>query len=231
MGLTVFLTFILGLVPSVIWLIFYLREDARHPEPARTIMYAFFGGVLVTPIVLLLQLFLEGTFSAFGIGSYTVIAITVFAGIEELFKFLGAYFVVGKRKEFNEPLDAMIYMITASVGFAAVENIASITRFMDGVGLSVESVETTILRFVGATLLHTVASGIVGYYWGHAMVHKWPWHRSVLVGLGWAIALHTVFNYFILVSGFVLPTLLLVVSAFVLLADFEFIKKEEGLNP
>ena len=37
------LSFLLGLIPALIWLWFWLKEDA-HPEPAKNITLSFLGG-------------------------------------------------------------------------------------------------------------------------------------------------------------------------------------------
>ena len=38
---------ILGLIPSIIWLLFYLRKDQR-PEPNRIVILVFILGMIVT---------------------------------------------------------------------------------------------------------------------------------------------------------------------------------------
>ena len=57
------------------------------------------------------------------------------------------------------------------------------------------------LRFLGATLLHVVASSAVGASIAFSFFHKEKLHRNVLGGLFLAIALHTLFNFFIIKSG------------------------------
>jgi len=227
------LIILLGLAPSFVWLLFYLRED-EHPEPKRLVLYTFLSGAAITIPVLVVQYFTDTFLNFSGYSSYSVVAIILFATIEELFKYFAAFLAVSRRREFDEPIDAMIYMVAASLGFAAVENIASVARFFDGQVLSIESVETVTLRFVGATLLHTISSGIVGYYWGHAMASGSPARPEIYKGLALAVLVHAVFNYFILTTGAVLPVIFLVGAAFFLLADFEKLKiskTEDHLSP
>ena len=45
------LALLLGVIPGLTWLAFYLDEDL-HPEPKREIFYAFLAGSGVTLIVL-----------------------------------------------------------------------------------------------------------------------------------------------------------------------------------
>ncbi|MDO8582586.1 MAG: hypothetical protein Q7R63_01145, partial [bacterium] len=81
------------------------------------------------------------------------------------------------------------------------------------------------------TLLHALASGIVGYYWSRGIVR----HRVrtfVFYGILVASVFHTIFNYLMVAWG---PSLrvtgLLILLAFAVLRDFEELKKpsiEEG---
>ena len=49
------LAFILGFVPALVWLWFWLTEDRDHPEPKRMIALAFFVGCLTVLLVLPFQ--------------------------------------------------------------------------------------------------------------------------------------------------------------------------------
>jgi RsiW-degrading membrane proteinase PrsW (M82 family) len=44
------------------------------------------------------------------------------ACIEELTKFAAAFFIALRARVFDEPLDAVIYMVTVALGFSAAEN-------------------------------------------------------------------------------------------------------------
>ena len=43
---TIFFSFLLGIVPALVWLWFWLREDTKHPEPRSLILLTFFYGAL-----------------------------------------------------------------------------------------------------------------------------------------------------------------------------------------
>ena len=151
----ILLAIFLGILPSLIWLFFYLQEDPR-PEPKRLILTTFFvGGLMALPVVAL-QFLTQDALAFFNLKN-VIISIAALALIEEVFKFIAAYWVTYKNPEFNEPVDAMIYMITAALGFAMVENL-----FIMGNSVAFN---TLALRFIGATLLHSLASGLLGYYW------------------------------------------------------------------
>src|SRR3989344_2905459 len=113
---------ILGLLPGFAWLTFYLREDC-HPEPRRIIALTFVNGAAFAFFALVAQVFLDDFFSANNIARLSVVALLAFSAVEEFLKFFAAYAAVHKNPVFDEPIDAMIYAIVASLGFATVENI------------------------------------------------------------------------------------------------------------
>lgn len=215
---------ILGLVPSFVWLLFYLHEDYRHPEPRKLIFYTFLAGIFITIFVLQFQIWINRWLSAYGIDIYSGLSFLFLAAIEEFFKFLAVFLIMRDRQELDEPVDAMIYMVVAALGFSAVENVASAIRSLEAVGAG--PLETTSLRFVGATVLHTLSSGVVGYYWGLSMIGRMSFTKAIGVGLVTATLLHTFFNYLIIrFEEVTIPIIFLLIVGLVILGDFEKLKK------
>lgn len=213
-----YLPLILGLLPSFAWLVFYLEEDP-HPEPKPLIFETFLAGSLVTFIVLGLQSLFNNFVTPYGVAQYSFLAFLGLSAIEELFKFLAARTVIDQHlNDLDEPVDAMIYLIVAALGFAAVENIAAATKAQE------LAFETTTLRFIGATLLHTLSSGLLGYYWARSIIQNNIYR--LYTGFAFATLLHTVFNYLILrYEPAVIPTTFLMVAAMFILYDFEKLKR------
>jgi len=217
--------FSLGLLPSLAWLTFFLAEDRRRPEPKKLIFLAFAAGALSTLLVLQIQLLLQKTVNVWNGNMGGPVMIFFLAAVEEMIKFAVVYWVVRKRREFDEPIDPMIYMVVAALGFAAVENIASVIR-------SVNGLELIVLRFIGATLLHGLSSGIIGYWWAKGLMQKGgPWPK-IISGLLLATLVHAVFNYLIIKMGpGIFVTLFLIVIAFFILYDFERLKYVDYIKP
>jgi len=211
----------LGLLPSFAWLIFFLKEDV-HPEPKKMISRAFIAGALVAFVAVGLQLLLRNILQSFQIDEYHLVSFSLFGFIEEALKFLAAYLVVRKSRFFDEPIDAMIYMITAALGFAMVENIA----VMSNIEILSEAFGIITLRFVGATLLHALSSGLVGYYWAKGLLGIGNWKLEIVKGIVFATLLHMVFNYLILISKEIIiyPIIFLTIAALFIFWDFEKIK-------
>ena len=190
---TVLYCLLAGILPALLWLAFWLHDDP-HPEPRKRLFLAFLGGMVAVPLVVPFE---NLTRSALGTGIATVI---IWAVIEELFKFGAALFTSLRSKDDNSPLEPVIYLLTTALGFAAVENALFIFTPLS-VGHLASGIDTGNLRFIGATLIHLVCSASIGVAMGLAFYKskrsKW---LHLAVGLGVAVALHSVFNFFIINS-------------------------------
>ena len=204
-----------GAIPPLVWLWFWLREDGKRPEPRLLILATFFGGMVAVPIALGLEKILndmvdlEGALAAGG--GRLILTLGAFAAIEEIVKYLAAQGIAFPNKHFDEPIDAVIYMITAALGFAALENTLFLIQgishikilgtdftFLD-TGIPAATLISNNLRFIGANVLHVVSSGVIGVLIGLSFYRSLGYKLCYfLAGLIAAIGLHTLFNFFIL---------------------------------
>jgi len=201
-----------GILPTFLWLYFWLREDSKNPEPKLLIVISFVAGMIAVPVSLFVQINLSEylpKISSISLettnlldGSANIIGLLILAGVEEFAKFLAAYFSGFRTKFFDEPIDSMIYLITAALGFAALENTLFIFKFInDGLPQSAIFLGGE-LRFIGATLLHVVTSGILGAIIAiNFLSDKFKKSMAIIIGLVTATILHALFNYSIIVFG------------------------------
>lgn len=209
----IFIALLGGVAPAVVWLLFWLNEDKKRPEPRGVLLQAFLvGGLSVFVAFFLERPFLDiigpltGTTIDFNLVPATLWfvftsakLILVWSLIEETVKYLAAQFTILERPDFDEPVDAMIYMITIALGFAAVENSLFLFDLLLKGQNDIYFLVTGHLRFLGATIVHTVSSSLVGaalalaYYRGHG--YKLV---AVILGLTAATTLHAFFNFFII---------------------------------
>ncbi len=221
------LVLVLGLLPGFAWLVFYLDEEDPHPEPKRLIALTFFAGIAFGFFTIAIEEIFNNFTPQIGIAVLSGLSLLGLAFIEEVMKFAAAYFAVGKSPDLDEPIDRMIYLVVAALGFATLENLGAVANIAaSGAPVVSTILQTDSLRFVGATLLHSLASAIVGYHWALGVARK-KVVRNIFVGLILAALLHALFNYLILNYGNIIYTiLLLVVVGFFVLNDFEKLKAE-----
>lgn len=199
----IFYAFLSGLLPSLFWLWFWLRQDL-HPEPKKTLFKTFLAGATVIPAVFLLEygllkLFLK--FNLTGASNYSLGLIFLLAGVEEYFKYFAAkQTALNNKKIFDEPVDALVYLITAAMGFAALENAVYIFQGFTEKGI-LPAILSGNLRFLGATLIHAVSSAAIGVGLAFSFFHKESKQRNLILGFLTAVLLHSFFNYFIINSG------------------------------
>ncbi|OGI56966.1 hypothetical protein A3B85_00505 [Candidatus Nomurabacteria bacterium RIFCSPHIGHO2_02_FULL_37_13] len=186
------LAFLGGIIPSLLWLWFWLKEDKKNPEPKGLLSIVFIVGMIAVVFVLPIQKFIQ---THVGSNEWQL---ALWASSEEIIKYLAVAIVLYKTNHAEEPIDWPIYMITAALGFAALENALFLIKPLS-LGATMVSLLTGQLRFLGSTLLHAVSSGIVGIAMGislHMNGFKKKWH--LLIGLISAVALHSIFNFFIM---------------------------------
>ena len=194
---TLFYAALGGVVPALIWLYFLLREDARCPEPRSLIIVAFVAGMLAVPVSLPLEHLAVLTLPE-GSPPPGEAVILAWAFIEEAVKLVLAVVLVLWRREVNESVDFVVYMITVALGFAAVENMLFlISPLMNG--QLAAGIATQNLRFIGSTLVHVVSSALIGFAFALTLgAHRSLRTLFVLIGLILAVALHGLFNFFII---------------------------------
>ena len=181
-----------GTLPPLFWLWFWLKEDRRRPEPRALLVLTFFAGAFSVLLVLPFQA-LANSLIAPGF-----LLLFIWAGLEELIKLGVAFFVDFRKRSYDEPIDAMVYLTTVALGFASFENILFLLKSYGDGGLEA-GISTAVMRFIGATLLHIVSSSVLG---GVLAISFCKSRREkfyyALLGLSSATILHTLFNFFII---------------------------------
>ena len=191
-----------GLLPALIWLWFWLKEDRRHPEPRSLLAFVFALGALAVIPAYLIERQLYQYFS-FRLDDKTwlLAGVLIWAAVEEALKLLMVYFAAFHHRDYDEPVDAMVYMITAAIGFAALENTLFIWSAMQESSVGLAFLLTGNFRFLGATLVHIVSSAALGGMLGLAFYRNRANKLAYFIwGLILAIVLHAIFNYFIIIS-------------------------------
>lgn len=218
---------VFAFIPSIIWLIFFLKEDL-HPEPKRMIVYVFCAGALASIPALALQLIFQ-KFIAQPLNAFLLLILGI-ALIEEISKFFATYLSVKNEPAFDEPVDAMIYMVVAALGFATIENlfIMGDKMYYLTLGNITASINVLGFRFIGATLLHALTAALIGYYW--ALGRKLGKLKSrIILGVVAATIVHFIFNlavYKFESTNLFYPSLFLIFIAFFIFNDFSKLTRQ-----
>jgi RsiW-degrading membrane proteinase PrsW (M82 family) len=216
------LSIALGVLPSIIWLLYYLRRD-RNPEPKFLVLKIFFYGMLAALPALFIEKGIFEEIKRFSLSPNFVTILNTFLGValvEETLKYLVVRSKILKDPEFNESIDAMLYMIIAALGFAASENILVLLQVSSSL-FSIQTILVLTLRFWGATFLHALCSAIVGFFLALSFL-RYKQEKFRLLGLALliSISLHGLFNFFIIKGGlgvFIPISVLILLTLFVTL--------------
>lgn len=210
--LTFFYIILGGLAPALFWMWFWMHEESKHNEPKRTILLTFLLGMAAVIISYFAQkgvaMFFHiqlGASDSFdlelALQNHPIISL-IYVIIEEMTKFFAAYVIAFHTKWFREPIDAFIYLMTAALGFAAMENTLfyMILPMMSGTSIQ-DIIITGHTRFIGSSVLHVASSGMLSVFIGLSFC-KSPIVREFRVWFGILIAvlIHWLFNMLLIVS-------------------------------
>lgn len=184
--------FLAGVIPAILWLFFWLREDKKKAEPKGLLTMIFIMGMISVVFVIPLEKFIESH-----TGNHNL-QLVLWASIEELVKYFAVMLILYRSIYIDEPIDWPIYLITIALGFAALENMLFLIEPFN-LGNSIVGLLTGQLRFLGSTLLHAVATGTIGMAIGLSFyMNKSKKVLYAFLGIIIAIVLHSVFNFFIM---------------------------------
>lgn len=204
LGNTGIVGFVIGFVASLIPLtavllaVFFI--DRWEPEPKRLLLFAFVWGAIVSVAVTLLiqPYFSLAAVPPPGMDAVTF-AVTVRAPVvEEFAKSLGLLLLLLlARKQFDGPVDGVVFAFTIAGGFAFTENILYFGRAIaESSNPGTDLAHVFFLRGVMSPFAHAIFTGATGLVMGIA-ARRWHHGLSVLgffLGLIPAMILHSQWN-------------------------------------
>lgn len=213
---------VVAIAPIVFLAWFMYSRDKYEHEPRRLILKTFFAGaVLVVPVIiaeLVGTLILPPSDNLLTLFLHFLIVV---AFVEESSKYVAVRVSAYGSREFNEPMDGLVYGAIAGLGFAAPENLMYVLS--RGVALG-------IIRAVLSVPGHALWGAIIGYYLARQKLQSE--HGAGLKGLCFAIVLHTLFDYGLVSLN---PLLGITIAAVLILASwllyFRFTKVATAASP
>lgn len=192
-------------IPAVFWLGFFYLMDRHEPEPKQLVAgVCVLGALIAAP----LADFVRSEFAppaALGIAGLSAFsldrvlqAVLVVGLSQEMCKYAVVRYTIYMSREFDEPMDGIVYMMACGTGFAVWVNFHRLSGQNHEVYLSVGAAQAVV-----TTLAHASFAGVLGYVMGRAKFsrRRAP-ARGILLMLGLLLA--AAFNgQFTLVTGWV----------------------------
>ncbi len=187
--MTIAFTLLAALLPSALLLMYFIKQD-RFPEPTHLLVKTFLFGVFSVVPVLILEFVLIVT-TVIPAGDTVlkpILSAFLVAGFsEELFKFLILHLYCARKRDFDEPMDAVVYGVVASLGFACLENVG----YVMGGGLWV-----AVVRAITAVPAHAAMGALMGYFYAQQHFGEARRVRFMSKALGVPILVHGLYDFF-----------------------------------
>ena len=214
-------TLLITILPSLLIVTFFVMSD-RFREPNKEIIKVFVYGIIITFPAFYLNTFLGGIFASRSISESLIRSFLTAAPVEETLKFCVLYFLVYKMKDFNEPIDGIVYGVTVSLGFATLENFYYVYYVSDYYGESARI--TSIWRSFSAIPAHGVFGVAMGYFFMKYCFTKKQ--SNLFLCILAPFLLHGFYNFFA-ADYFIASLLLIIISWVVVLRMFLILKKSQ----
>ncbi|MBA3396319.1 MAG: PrsW family intramembrane metalloprotease [Deltaproteobacteria bacterium] len=174
-------------IPAVFWLGFFYLMDRHEPEPKQLVIGVCVLGTLVAgPLADFVQyqavppLALE-VHGLDALAFDRILYAVLVAGLaQEMCKYAVVRYTVYLSREFDEPMDGIVYMMACGTGFAVWVNYHRLSGQNHSVHLSTAAAQVVI-----TTLAHASFAGALGYVMGRAKFsRRSAMVRGVLLMLG-----------------------------------------------
>ena len=224
--------FLTAILPTLALLLFFMYSD-KFKEPKKTVLSTFILGIF---IIAPLEVFHYGSEMILGEPiEYNAFFKAFFKAsfLEELFKFCVLFFFCAKFTEFNEPMDGIVYGITASLGFAFWENLQYI--YMPEREVT-ESLQVAWMRAFSAVPSHAFDGVIMGFFIGRHYFRDYKTKINLVWALLIPVTLHGFYDWVLMEESInrnfmyliMVVELGLVVYLYRNLKAQQLVKKKEG---
>lgn len=191
--------FVLSLAPGVLWLYFIYRKERGGGLRYRFALRLFLAGMLLV----LPAAAIEHPFRRWSAVQIALIA----PFTEEAIKFAAVWLMAVRKHAFERPVDGMIHAATVALGFASAENIFYMMssylapQLALGIRDPLFGVSMVWKLYLLRSLLTVPGHAVWSSMWGYALARAaftQSKRAAVTKGFALAVALHALFNYFII---------------------------------
>lgn len=196
---------LLALAPAILLMMYVYFRDKYEKEPVNMIL----KGILIGAIIIFPVGFIENSIISFGknldkIPKAAWDGFVVAGATEEAFKYLAVFILIWRNRNFNEKFDGIVYAVSVSLGFAAIENLFYVFS-------NVNSTQVGLLRAFTAVPGHTIFGIVMGFYLGLARFSERNRNKWLIRAFTIPWLLHGIYD-FLIMSGH--PVLILVFVPF-----------------
>jgi RsiW-degrading membrane proteinase PrsW (M82 family) len=197
-----------ALAPVLTGAIYIYIRDKYEKEPIKLLALGLLFGLIIAAPIMGAEMFLSSFTPVRGETEealYT--AFIVAAGTEEFFKFIVLYFLVWRNRNFNEPIDGIVYSTFISLGFSGIENILYVFNpYLGGY-------QTGLARAVFSVPGHALFGVTMGYYYAIAKFESNQKKTMLLKTYLVPWIFHGIYDFILLAK---IPMLMLLFVPFVL---------------
>ena len=195
-------------IPAVLWLGFFYLMDRHEPEPKQLVVgVCVLGALIAAPLADFVQyqavppiaLEVHGL-SALSL-DHIIYAVLIAGLAQEMCKYAVVRYTIYMSREFDEPMDGIVYMMACGTGFAVWINYHRLSGQGHQVYLSTGAAEAVV-----TTLAQASFAGALGYVMGRAKFSRRSAPvRGILVMLG-LLGAATLNGQFSVVENWVMQT-------------------------
>jgi RsiW-degrading membrane proteinase PrsW (M82 family) len=157
-------------IPAVFWLGFFYMMDRHEPEPKQLVAgVCVLGALVAAPLADFLQsqAVPPPALAVHGLSPFAldrVLHAVLIAGLaQEMCKYAVVRYTIYMSREFDEPMDGIVYMMACGTGFAVWVNYHRLSGQNHQVYLSIGAAQSVV-----TTLAHASFAGLLGYVMGRA---------------------------------------------------------------
>jgi RsiW-degrading membrane proteinase PrsW (M82 family) len=164
----------LALVPSLLWILYFYRQDRLEPEPKTKVAAVFVTALVLTDVAglrLINEFFDLARWATSDTLTSVLSSVLIIGFIRQAITYIAIRLVVYNTPEFDERMDGIVYGTVAGLGIAALLNLRYIID-NQGVELAPGVVQTTTTALAQASF-----SGLLGYFMAEAkFTHRPVWY-------------------------------------------------------
>jgi RsiW-degrading membrane proteinase PrsW (M82 family) len=194
---------VMAAIPGLLWLVYFYLQDRHEPEPKHYVFGVYLAGAFVAaPVAHFLVEVVEPAGAGPTLSTWSmenVVRSFLVVGLaQELSKYLVVRYSVYLSAEFDEPMDGIVYMTAAGIGFATHE----CYRYLQGLDGSVY-LGAGAANAVVITLAHACFAGVLGFALGRAKFDPRDASRRGLVLLAGLLVAAALNGQFAVLEGVV----------------------------